>query len=423
MTESMEKGSILENGKIVIDSEKMKNDFNKSHEDTTMTVIKQFVESVDNMIKFSFDSPSMNENGRLAILDVEVNINKAENNRLDFQFYEKPTKNSKLMLYDAAIPSSQKRTILTQEGLRRLRNTKAELGQNVQKMHLDKYMLKLKNSGYPCKYRTQILDSILKAHKKMLEDDMDGIKPLYRNREWNRDERIKKKAENKLNWYKNPKNSEINYTSVLLVPVTKNGELVKEVKKREQEINKYSDERIKIVEEGGTKVKDMLVKKNPFPNKNCEVKKCLMCTSEIPDKPNIPCNSENVGYKLVCETCKSRGVTKVYDGETSRSARIRGAEHLRNFKNEREDSAMYKHKMSEHPNEAMNFSMQILKKFRDPLSRQANEGVRISNRDRKTALNSKNEFNHPPIARISVERSKNNFIKKNIQAQPSLLNN
>ena len=143
--------------------------------------------------------------------------------------------------------------------------------------------------------------------------------------------------------------------------------MIKEVKKREQEINKYSDERIKIVEEGGTKVKDMLVKKNPFPNKNCEVKKCLMCTSEIPDKPNIPCNSENVGYKLVCETCKSRGVTKVYDGETSRSARIRGAEHLRNFKNEREDSAMYKHKMSEHPNEAMNFSMQILKKFRDPL--------------------------------------------------------
>ena len=54
---------------------------------------------------------------------------------------------------------------------------------------------------------------------------------------------------------------------MILVPVTKHGELVKEVKKGEPEINKYSDERIKIVEEGGIKVKDMLVKKTPFPKK------------------------------------------------------------------------------------------------------------------------------------------------------------
>ena len=50
--------------------------------------------------------------------------------------------------------------------------------------------------------------------------------------------------------------------------------------------------------------------------------------------------------------------------------------------------------------------MKITKKFRDPLTRQANEVVRIENRNKNELLNSKTEFNHPPIARIVVEKRK-----------------
>ena len=45
----------------------------------------------------------------------------------------------------------------------------------------------------------------------------------------------------KLNWYISEKN-EIEYKSVLFVPVTKGGTLAKELKKREEEINKKSEE-------------------------------------------------------------------------------------------------------------------------------------------------------------------------------------
>ena len=38
--------------------------------------------------------------------------------------------------------------------------------------------------------------------------------------------------------------------------------------------------------------------------------------------------------------CKERNVTKVYQGETSRSALIRGAEHLRDLKNKSEKNAL-----------------------------------------------------------------------------------
>ena len=112
----------------------------------------------------------------------------------------------------------------------------------------------------------------------------------------------------------------------------------------------------------------------------------------------------------------------VYEGETARSARVRGSEHFNGFKNDRIDNALYKHKHNDHENEDMKFSMKITQKFRDPLSRQANEAVRISGRKKSELLNSKNEFNHPPIARIFVERSKPKYQAKNTirTVQPSL---
>ena len=50
-------------------------------------------------------------------------------------------------------------------------------------------MVKLKNSGYGEKYRKEILDSALKGFNKMLEEDRNGTKPLFRNRSWNNEER------------------------------------------------------------------------------------------------------------------------------------------------------------------------------------------------------------------------------------------
>ena len=167
-------------------------------------------------------------------------------------------------------------------------------------------------------------------------------------------------------------------------------------------------------------MKDILVVKNPFPSTACEKKKCLLC-SNISNKVKIPCNSNNVGYRLVCETCQDRGLQRIYEGETARSARIRGAEHLSNFRSGREDSPLFKHKQRDHKEEEMKFRMEITNKFRDPLTRQANEAVRISSRKKAEVMNSKNEFNHPPITRISVDRNKKQKCKTlSTPAQPSL---
>jgi hypothetical protein len=97
-------------------------------------------------------------------------------------------------LETSALPANQKRTILTQECLRRLLNTKIELGEEVRKEHLNNFMLKLKNSGYATKYRTEILDSALTAYDKITSEDKAGTKPMYRSRDWNKEERDPKKT-------------------------------------------------------------------------------------------------------------------------------------------------------------------------------------------------------------------------------------
>ena len=35
-----------------------------------------------------------------------------------------------------------------------------------------------------------------------------------------------------------------------------------------------------------------------------------------------------MGYTLSCETCQDRGLDKIYEGETARSAHVRGPEYI-----------------------------------------------------------------------------------------------
>ena len=277
-------------------------------------------------------------------------------------------------------------------------------------------MVKLKNSGYTAQYRKQILDSAFKAFEKMIKADQSGEKPLYRDKNWQKEKRKEEKEMNRLNWYKNSRNkpgsNDIEYKTILFVPVTKGGVLAKELKKREDEINRYSKTRIKIVEDGGVQLKNFLVQKDPFPKLKCEKKKCFVCNSEESDAMKYACNSNNVGYRLECDTCIEKGKMRVYEGESSRSARIRGAEHMADYTNQRSNSVLLKHKLNEHQQEEMRIKMKITRKFKDPLTRQANEAVRINQRNNNKGelLNSKSEFNHPPLGRVVVE--KRNFVKK-----------
>ena len=179
----------------------------------------------------------------------------------------------------------------------------------------------------------------------MIEDDKNGVKPMYRSQDWNFDVRQIQKSKKKLNWW-NSTRSKVQYKSVLFVTPTPGGVLAKELRKREEELNKNNKERIKIEEKGGLKIKDILRSKNPFKKSHCAQKTCPLCTESecidvVSTEVKIPCNTSNVGYRWLCVTCKERNITKVYEGETGRSARIRGAEHLKDLEKEKERSVLF----------------------------------------------------------------------------------
>ena len=373
-----------------------------------MNIIQQVANQINPMIQLTVDTPCNHVDGALPVLDVKVNVNVNEDNRIDFEFYEKPMKNSRVIMANSALSISQKRTILTQEGLRRLRNTKVELGPEVQQKHLNKFMLKMRNSGYSEKFRKEILNSILNAFDKILNDDKNGVKPLFRSKSWNSEARKKSKLDKKYNWW-NKKEARIQYKSVLWVTPTPGAVLAKAVSKREEELNKNSSERIKVMEKGGLKMKDIMTTKNPNKKSECTQKTCPMCKPskfvEVnPDGSKYPCNTNNVGYRWHCLKCREANKVKVYEGESARSARIRGAEHLKDLEKKNPKSALYKHVQTHHNNEEVKFEMEITKNFRDALTRQANEAVRIYSRPGTELLNSKSEFNHPPLARVVVEK-------------------
>jgi hypothetical protein len=55
--------------------------------------------------------------------------------------------------------------------------------------------------------------------------------------------------------------------------------------------------------------------------------------------------------------CKEKNITKVYEGETLRSAQLRGLEHVSSYKKKHNDSD--KHKPTEYADEDVDYTMEI----------------------------------------------------------------
>ena len=100
---AVEKGTEFSNGELIIDESKKVLDEGKCDTNITFEVIRDIGESIDPTIKLTIDFPTNYENGKMPVLDITVNMNKSENNRIDFEFFQKPTKNSKALLASSAM--------------------------------------------------------------------------------------------------------------------------------------------------------------------------------------------------------------------------------------------------------------------------------------------------------------------------------
>ena len=138
-------------------------------------------------------------------------------------------------------------------------------------------MIKLKDSGYSPGIRHKVVAKAKQIYQLQLQKDKDGIKPLYRPRHLIDSDRAAAKNPSYKWWNKRG----TPHNAVMFVPPTPGGELLRRLKNRQEQLSSNSDFKIKFIEQGGLKLKHLLVKSDPFPTQECATKLCVR-------KPPIP---------------------------------------------------------------------------------------------------------------------------------------
>ena len=211
----------LASQKLVIDEDFIQLD--ETEEARVARVLKSIANSVQDGIIMEEDSPEKHENNKMGVLDMQCWIN--EEGYVLYEHFEKAVSSKLAIKANSAQSENCKRNMHVQELARRILNCSPRLDwqEHVAPVLTD-YMCRMMVGGYPETYRRQTLKHAIGIHTKMKEEDSKGIRPIYRPKDWQVDERRQKKKNKKHNW-----SSTGGYIAPIFVPPTPDGQLAKEL--------------------------------------------------------------------------------------------------------------------------------------------------------------------------------------------------
>ena len=321
-TEAVEPGTRFEAGKVSILEDAVREDEGQPSDRITAKFIKSFSNSIAPMIRMEEEYPSNHPSGRMPILDLEVSI---ENEKIVHRFYKKSMATRKLVSAKSAFSVPKKRSILVEEGLRRLRNCSPELDWATKAFFLNKFTSDLKYSGHKEQFIRTIIRKVVFKYEADLSNHLEGVHRMYRSRT----ERIEMKQMNQMSNLKDTWFRKGGFTSTLIVPATPDSCLASKVKKNLDKGRQPAGTKTKVVEDGGVSSKAGIVKSNQFPRVQCDRDDCVICIQQAGRLKQIQCDKANVGYEFECSRCPTKSV---YVGETSRTAFTRLSEHLGDYR-------------------------------------------------------------------------------------------
>ena len=382
--------------RVVIDID---NDY-RSDDARTAEVLTQIANNVMEGITMEEEYPSKNENGKLAILDMNVWLDSDYN--VLYQHYEKPTASRQVLSEQSAQSSACKKSVHVRELVRRLLNTSRRLDwDSMTAPILTEYMGRMLIAGYDESYRRSCLAHALRIYDSMVLDDVEGRRPIHRPKDWDREERIINKKSKKYSW-----STKGGYTAPILIPATPKSELLHLLGKVAEE-EAIPGLRLKVLETGGVTVKRSIQKSNPLASPGCTEDVCLACQRGRGE--GGPCRKSNVGYQMECMLCEDaatqsddQSLRTTYVGETSRNIYSRGKEHTYKYNAAHSDSFMWKHQQEAHNCQPAAFKTRVTGSFQDCLTRQVDEGVAIR-RCKTEVLNSKSEWHQPSLWKVRSE--------------------
>ena len=377
----------------IVQCEEMLAMVNEEEDARLARVLREVANCVMEGIIMEADFPSKNGNERLAILDMEVWGCKREGIILH-QHYEKAVSSREVMHAKSAHSSSCMRSVHTQEILRRMLNTSTDLEwEKYGAPVITDYMLRMRQAGNGEGMRKNALRHAANIYASMRKDDESGLRPMYREKNFQRIERKKQKSAKKHNW-----STKGGYIAPIMVPSTPNGELAKALRgvvEQEQQ----GSLKFKIVETGGITIKSRVQKSNPYGTLGCDDRSCVPCKDGKGGGGD--CRKTNVQYRMDCKLCPENNPT-VYIGETSRNLFTRAGEHLQGYRAKRLGNFITEHQRCAHNGATADFSAKVTNTFRDCMTRLVSEAVSIR-RSEVEVLNSKSEWHQPALFSVRNE--------------------
>ena len=145
----------------------------------TMREIRHMSNSILPFIKLKEEVASDCKEGKLPMLDFAVwreDDEKDDGEKevvIKHEFYEKPVASKLVMMSRSALPQRMKITTLTQEIIRRQKNTARNVGKKRRSEILTRLMVKMKRSGYDQRMRNKILLAGMKGYERMVKAEQE----------------------------------------------------------------------------------------------------------------------------------------------------------------------------------------------------------------------------------------------------------
>jgi len=155
----------------------------------------------------------------------------------------------------SALPPNVKRATLTNEVLRRLRNTKRSLPWSVFADTITEYSNDMKNMGYNQSFRANVIQAALTGYRRQCSLADMGARPLHRPRDYDAVKRRNKKLMSRDGAWHRPQ-----YHLAAFYPATPDGWLVNGINKIIKEEGDKIGLRIKVVEESGNSLGSLLTR-------------------------------------------------------------------------------------------------------------------------------------------------------------------
>ena len=282
-------GARFRNDRVEVLEDEIENDRSIPADLRTAEILKEVGNSICPFIKVSVDCPSNHSDGLLPILDLKTRI---VNNKIDYRFFKKKMSNRMTIMATSAFPPNVKRATMTNEVLRRLRNTRRDLPWSVFADIISEFSNDMRHMGYSEGFRGKLIQAALTGYRRQCELADTGVRPLHRPRDYDAVNRRNKKLMSRDGAWLRPQ-----YHLAAFFPATPDGWLVKGITKIMREEGQRVGLNIKVVEESGTSLGSLLTRP--------DLSGCLYpdCRMEDSGPSHLRAGANYMG---VCTICSKR---------------------------------------------------------------------------------------------------------------------